>query len=215
MRVFVLRAFVLSMLVGASVFVQPQNALAQQRNCDDFLTEANTLYSRGSFDETITLIDQCLNTDNLSDIQRRTAFRLKGLSFIGKGLEVDAKNSIKRLLQLVPNYEPDPVLDPPNFVEMIAEVRAEINADLANAENQNNQPPAATEPANETNNRPVAATPTASSRKKKGNSTKLLLAGAGVVGAGVLIAILLSDGPETPDPPPTGGDPISAPPPLP
>jgi|GEM_PF-1254415 len=111
---------------AACFLISPQQSIAQVSNCDQEMKEATDLYALGRFDETITLIDQCLDKQGVADEQRRAAYRLKGLSYIGKGLEGDAKASVRRLLALVPDYQPDPVLDPPDFVSMVDEVKSEM-----------------------------------------------------------------------------------------
>ena len=107
---------------------------AQNANCTDELTRAEQAYTRGSFDETISLVDQCLNKQNLSETDRRLAFRLKGLSYIGKGLEGDARDAVRRLLEIIPEFNADPIQDPPAFVQMIEEVRNELDSRVANPE---------------------------------------------------------------------------------
>ena len=109
------------------VFLTPHLVLAQNSNdCAEELAEANEAYARGRFDQTIALLDRCLNKDGIPENERLTAYRLKGLSYIGKGLEGDARASVRLLLSLVPDYEPDPILDPPDFVSMVDEMKEEM-----------------------------------------------------------------------------------------
>ena len=111
-------------------FLSPANTHAQAgADCAEELEQANETYSRGRFDETIALLDRCLAKEEIPEEERLTAYRLKGLSYIGKGLEGDARSSVRRLLALVPNYEPDPVLDPPDFVSLVAEIKQEMVLD--------------------------------------------------------------------------------------
>ena len=190
------------------------SASAQDMLCQQELGQANAMYTTGRFDEAITRIDACLEKEGLSDVERRTAYRLKGLCFIGKGIEVDAKASVRRLMELFPNYQPDPIQDPPDFVAMVNEVRAEIDRDLAAEETQvdevppSDEAPPVTQPANDPVQEPVAE---AAKKKKKGAGRFVL------IGAGVAVAVgaaLLISGPD-PDPDPSGGVEISEPPPLP
>ena len=175
-------------------------AVAQTQSCQEELAEANNQYARGQFDQTITLLDQCLEKTGISEQERRTAYRLKGLSFIGKGLEVDAQESIRRLLQVVPNYEPDPVEDPPDFVKMVNEIKDEVNRTIVDAQPQNDTTPTATTPTT------TVSEPQQSRRRGGG---RWVIAGLGVAAAGTVACILLcGDGGG-------GGDIISEPPPLP
>ncbi|MFK7849004.1 MAG: hypothetical protein AB8G77_27195 [Rhodothermales bacterium] len=204
-----MRSLAMVAVIIASL-ASPTRSLAQEQSCEQLLTEANDLYSRGAFDETIQKLDQCLETDNLSEPQRKIAYRLKGLSFIGKGLEVDARASIKRLIELVPNYEPDPVMDPPNFVQMITEVREEINAEINQA-----APPLEVVSEPEVLETPTATPATVTSnttKRKKKNGKKWIIGGLGVAAAGGLVAVLASGGGGGGN---SGGDAIAAPPALP
>ncbi len=220
----------LSALLAFFILLSPSQANAQVQNCDDTLVEANTLYSTGSFDATIALIDQCLASADITESQRMKAYRLKGLSFIGKGLETDAKETIKSLLQLVPSYEADPVMDPPNFVNMISQLREELDEELAPPANEStNEGPAletVTQPAEapleevqqppvqeEINDsaaeleqpKPQNESPQASKRKKRG-AGKWIIGGLGVAAAGGLAFLLLQD---------SGTEAIASPPELP
>ncbi len=201
-NVFPARAALLALALLA--FATSVNA--QAVNCSDLLVEANQLYSRGAFDPTIALLDQCIALPDVTDSERRTAYRLKGLCFIGKGLEVDARESVRRLLTLVPDYEPDVAMDPPNFVAMIQEVRAEINTELApSAEPQPQTPAVAQAPPPQPTSPPVV-TP---QRRKKSNAGKFVLAGVGAGAVGGLAFLLLKGGGDS------GGDAIANPPALP
>lgn len=100
----------------------PVAALAQSI-CQQELASAETAYTQGNFDETIRQVDLCLNKNDIAEADRRLGFRLKGLSYIGKGLESDAREAVRRLIELVPNFRADPIQDPPAFAAMIEEVR--------------------------------------------------------------------------------------------
>lgn len=164
---------------------------AQEESCQNEINQANTFYARGGFDETIAILDVCLAKEGISDTDRSTAYRLKGLSYIGKGLEVNAQTSVERLIELFPNYEPDPVQDPPDFIEMVNRAKEELN------ELQDEQPAAAA-PEVET---PVAANtpPPANTndgtevRRKKGGAGKWILGGLGLAAAGGAVFLLTSD----------------------
>lgn len=195
------------MLLFLALLACATTASAQAVRCSDLLVEANQQYSRGAFDPTIALLDQCIALPDVTDAERRTAYRLKGLCFIGKGLEVDARESVRRLLTLVPDYEPDVAMDPPNFVAMIQEVRAEINTELTPAAEPQAQPPAVVQaPPPQPTTRPIV-TP---QRRKKSSAGKFVLAGVGVGAVGGLAFLLLKGGGGS-----GGGDPIANPPALP
>lgn len=102
------------------------NVFAQATSCAEQLNLAEQAYLQGQFDDTISYADQCLNNQAITRPERQLAFRLKGLSYIGKGLETDARESVRELLEFAPSYTVDPVQDPPTFVQLIEEMRQEI-----------------------------------------------------------------------------------------
>jgi hypothetical protein len=51
-----------------------------------------------------------------------------GLTYIAKDYLTEAKSSIENLLKLVPNYQPDPIFDPPPFINLVKEVQDETVA---------------------------------------------------------------------------------------
>ncbi|WP_412070365.1 outer membrane beta-barrel protein [Rubrivirga sp. IMCC43871] len=110
------RAFVLAALALCAA-----PALAQ--TCSRALPRAQESYQTGDFDATIDRLTSCLDADRFSTEERRNAYRLIGLSYIGKDREADARDAVARLLEVAPNYEADPALDPPPFVRLVSEER--------------------------------------------------------------------------------------------
>lgn len=92
------------------------------QNCDTALRDANERYRSGYFDEAIERITDCLEQNAFSAEERRRAFRLLGLSYIGKDREQDAREAVRALLEVAPDYQPDPALDPPPFVALVEEM---------------------------------------------------------------------------------------------
>ena len=192
---------------------------AQDMECQEELSQANALYTTGRFDEAIERVDACLVKEGVSDAERRTAYRLKGLSFIGKGVEIDAKASVQRLLELIPDYQPDPVQDPPDFVAMVDEVKQEISSELTTQEEETAPEEQVVDenPVTQTPPSPVEEPVAEVAQKKKKGAGRFLLIGAGVAAAGVGAALLFGGddggggGGEEPPPPVL----IADPPPLP
>lgn len=188
-------------LIGVFLFsfISVPVVSAQDTSCQEELSQANALYTTGRFDEAIVRVDSCLAKEGVSNGERRTAYRLKGLCFIGKGVEIDAKDSVKRLLELIPDYQPDPVQDPPDFVAMVDELKEEIS-NAVDAQQGEDEPevvetPAeapveAEAPVTQPPQEPVAEV----AKKKKKSSGRFLLIGAGVAAAGVGAAVLLGGG---------------------
>ena len=89
--------------------------------CAEELKEAQNKYDTGRFDEVIEIVNECLSNENLSQENKRKAYRLLGLTYVAKDYLAEAKTAVSKLLDIVPNYEPDPEQDPPTYVNIISE----------------------------------------------------------------------------------------------
>ncbi|MDX1547567.1 MAG: FlgD immunoglobulin-like domain containing protein [Rhodothermales bacterium] len=161
------------------VFVAPAGQALAQTACENELADAEQAYTFGRFDEAIRLLHRCLDARTATEKERRMAYRLIGLSYLGKDVLSEARESVRRLLELVPDYTPDPDQDPPPFVEMVQDVRREMRREPTRPE-----PP-----------------PPAAEREKRGVRTWLLL-GGGAALAGVGAVLLASGGDDPPPEPP-------------
>jgi hypothetical protein len=102
-----------------TVFAQSQN------ECEEQLKNAQKKMETGKFDEAIELITECLNKEGISNETKKQAYRLLGLTYIAKDYLGEARNAVSKLLDIVPNYTPDPDQDPPSFVNIVEEQIAE------------------------------------------------------------------------------------------
>ncbi len=165
-----LRFVLLSLFLVGSISSFSLPVLAQQRNCSEILRTAQQDYDLGRFDDVITNLQPCLDDTGLSEEERRRGYRLMGLSFLGKDAENDARDAVKLLLELVPNYQPNPVEDPPTFVQMVEEIRQEMDSPSP--------------PSNPSNTAQAGS---------GGGIKKWLLIGGGVAAAAVVAILLLSN----------------------
>ena len=96
-----------------------------QTLCEMQLKEAGHLYNIGNFEEAIVLLTECLETEGVSKEEKLQAYRLLGLTYIAKDYLDLARNAVRKLLEMVPNYKADPIQDPPPFTKLIEEVKQE------------------------------------------------------------------------------------------
>ncbi|MGH7598645.1 MAG: hypothetical protein ACREOI_20010 [bacterium] len=167
---------IFGMLCLASLLSSGAVTVAQaQTACESELAEAKQKYEAALFDQAIDLIDRCLNKSGLSEADQLRAYRLKALTYQAKDYISQAKDAIRKLLQQVPNYKPDPAQDPPPYIELVDQVRQEL--------------PPPTEP--------VTTVP-----PKKKSRKKWLWIGSGavVLGAGAALALSGGGGGGTPPP---------------
>ncbi len=109
---------------------------AQDIDIENTLNDAEQKYTEGRFDEAIALLTVCLDAPGVTPEQKQRSYRLMGLTYIAKDYLTEAKNSITKLLQLVPNYQPDPIFDPPPFINLVKEVRDETIAKQVTAKEE-------------------------------------------------------------------------------
>lgn len=96
---------------------------AQQAPCSG-LGVAQEQYYNGQFEATIEIATRCLEQGTPSEMQRRKSYRLIGLSYIGQDLRDSAREVVEQLITLAPNFEADPATDPPQFVQLVEEMKA-------------------------------------------------------------------------------------------
>jgi hypothetical protein len=188
-----LRVILLVLALLGAPFFNPfaDDAAQAQDDCKTKFTRAETAFNNGRLDETIDLLSDCVYKGKLAPAEEQRAIKLLSFSYLAKDYVDQAKNTIRKLLELVPSYEPDPNQDPPDFARMVKEVKTEMTA-----------PGAAESPAEKT-------TPPV---KKKKSKTWLFVGGGAVVAGGVAALALGGGGGGGPVPQPT---PLPTPPPLP
>jgi len=93
-----------------------------EEQCEEQLSRAEEEYQSGKWTEAIDLINQCLQKPTVSESEKGKAFRLLGLIYIAIQLEREAKNAIKNLLLMAPDYKINLDHDPPQFQKLIQEI---------------------------------------------------------------------------------------------
>ncbi|MBD3275649.1 MAG: hypothetical protein GF372_10075 [Candidatus Marinimicrobia bacterium] len=170
-----------------------------QDDCTEQLNQAEQFYNTGRFDDAEQIIENCLENGTMDREQKLRAYRLLGLTYIAKDLEAEARDTVSKLLEMVPNYQTDPVQDPPPFRNLVDEVKKDQDTqEQAETEEQQTvteQPQQGDELENLVEQR---------EDRKKQKRKWYYIAGGAVVGAAVITAVVLgggSDGAEFPMPP--------------
>lgn len=94
-----------------------------QENLEERIDEGEELFYSGQFSKAESILRACLESDQLSSDQKMRVYRLLGLSSISRGFENQAREAIQSLLDIVPDYQPNPDQDPPQFIRMVEDVR--------------------------------------------------------------------------------------------
>ncbi|MFC2084596.1 hypothetical protein ACFLS9_06020 [Bacteroidota bacterium] len=114
------RFFLLFSLIILLFFTLNETAYSQIRGkYEKHLAEADSLYNFGRFDQAIELLMSCLEKEDISSEEKMRTYRLLGLTYIAKDYEEEARNAIKKLLEMVPNYKSDPDQDAPKFIVLL------------------------------------------------------------------------------------------------
>ena len=163
-------ARILLSLAVAALIIEPV-APAFAQDCGDVLDQAKEHYTFGRFDEAIDLLTACVDEPGGDPAVLQEAYRVIGMAYVAMSKELEAKQAIRELLELVPGYEPDPENDRPGYVELVREVKLESD--------------------------PSYVAPGTAPEKKGGFLTKALI-GAGAVIVGVVVLLGGGDDPVTP-----------------
>lgn len=200
------RSFTYNTLVGfliIALLITPifdiVSALAarSQDKCQTELAEAESKYQLGQLDEAIKLVNRCFEKDELSIKESEKAYKLLGKAYHAKGFLEQAKENLRELLQLLPNWRPNPDLDTPSFQrlaeEVIREMEQEKPTEPAIEEPQRKeavepvqQPEEAVGPQEEPVTEPVEQP------QKRRSKTALWIGIGGVIVGGVVAGVALS-----------------------
>ena len=115
---------------------------AQEQQCAEEFRRADTVYLEGRFDETIRLLQSCLERATLFVDEAIPVYRLMAMAHLNQGETPEAEAAIASLLVLAPDYEADPIQDPPSYVSLVTAQREDMAQQAALAEAEEETPPA-------------------------------------------------------------------------
>ena len=149
-------------------------AHAKMSDCASVVEQSLRSYQEGRFDRAIAALDECLRNQGIEKERRGDAYRILGLCYIAKDDEDRARIAIHQLLLLEPQWQPDPLDDPPAFQRLVADVRTAMSEGRL-------------------------VSPAETSTQSKGSKNWWIL-GSLVAAGGALAVVLLSGGGDDPDP---------------
>ena len=115
------------LLVGAASPVR----VAAQAACGPALVDAEEAYLEGRFDRATELLAACLEGAEAPAPDLIRAHRLLALAAINQGDAPGARQAIEGLLAVAPDYEPDPVQDPPSYTVLALIVKDQVEQERA------------------------------------------------------------------------------------
>ena len=116
-------AWAVILLLGSSGLVLGQDG-STAGLCDlAALTDANSRYEIGMFDQTIGRLKPCLPNGFKDRDERVGAYRLLALSYIVTDSLEQARSSVRQLVRADRKYRPDIENDPPLFTDMVQDAK--------------------------------------------------------------------------------------------
>ncbi|MDX1532311.1 MAG: hypothetical protein R3362_12345, partial [Rhodothermales bacterium] len=113
-----------ALFLGAEAAADPA-ALPDER-CENVLVRAQEQYVARSFAMARLLIEECLASRVVDDESDAHLHRLLALVLLRQDDTYGAEGAVVRLLSLDPEFEPDPVDDPPAFVGLVAAMKVRL-----------------------------------------------------------------------------------------
>jgi uncharacterized protein with FMN-binding domain len=129
-----IRCFLFSALLAGTLVGAPAAHAQDTSVCDTALEAAAAQYRDGAFQETIRLASSCLDQQDVATEDARAAYRLLILAYLKQDDLASARKSAVTLLGVDPDYTPDPVANPPDYVSLLAVVRQEIGPETTSDE---------------------------------------------------------------------------------
>lgn len=101
-------------------------AFAQIKDdCAAKLKDAELRFNNGDFDTSIVLVKECLAKSDFPDAKKKDAYELLAQNYLAKSYLSEARNAIRKLLALVPDYEPPK--DSPELTTEVENVKKEMS----------------------------------------------------------------------------------------
>ena len=174
---------VLMLLAQSPVFA----FLRTQDDAWEKIKQAERLFEEGKIDDSINILELLLDEPELTIDQKQKAYELLAANYLAKMYEERADRALRMLLELVPNYQPDPAYYSRAFIDRVESVRKELAAAQ--------HPKDTTHPPKETTQSPKdAAQPPKEEEKDSFIGSTWFWVGAGVLVAGAATAFAISGG---------------------
>jgi tetratricopeptide (TPR) repeat protein len=98
---------------------------SDDQSCETQLDQAEESYYGGNLELAIALIRQCLDDTSISRTVRVRAYTILAKTYIAKEEPENAKDAMRKILEIEPSYLPTIEQESPRYVNLAAEVREE------------------------------------------------------------------------------------------
>jgi hypothetical protein len=107
--------------------------LFAQDECTQYIKAAEQNYYAGKFDEAIEQIKSCLKQGQLSQNIQFRALKVLCQAYLAKDYREAAREVARKLIDMKPDYTPTLEQEPPPFIVLVNEVRAEKGTSATNS----------------------------------------------------------------------------------
>lgn len=91
--------------------------------CQGALSEAEASFYEALFDDAIATLNGCIFVGGFLAEEKEHAYTLLAKVHFKQGTRGEAEASLRELMKMTPDYRPDPLLEPPEFVALVEHVR--------------------------------------------------------------------------------------------
>jgi len=116
-------------LWGGAVNFQDARAQDETGPCADTLATAETAYRTRDYQRAVSLASPCTDPTTVTDTTAIRAYRVITLASLRQGNLERARSAVQGILQIDPEYQADPVNDPPSYDLLVTMLRREEAAD--------------------------------------------------------------------------------------
>jgi len=122
-RIILNNIIIISLIWSYTLF--PVTKALAQDSCAENLIQAEKYYYEGEFDKSISLIRTCLQAGNLTQSELVKAYKIWAQTYLAKNNPDAARQIVKKILEIKPDYAPTIAEDPPPYVELVNRLKQE------------------------------------------------------------------------------------------
>ncbi|MFB6248788.1 MAG: hypothetical protein ABEL97_09480 [Salinibacter sp.] len=127
----------LSVLLVVCLVVGMEAQAQAPTSCDSSYVTARKAYYAADFETAAEVLRECLERTGVSDSLRVRMYRLLAFVHLGRNDSKAARLAVESLLDLRPDYAPDPDRDRPDYVALVRKAKASSQTAAAAEEDEN------------------------------------------------------------------------------
>ena len=109
----------------------PYAQAVAQETCSEMLQQAEQNYFEGNFDVSISLVRDCLKAGSHTQDELIWAYKILAQTYLAKNNPDAANQIVGKILELRPDYAPTIAEDPPQYVELVNNLKRQQSAQMS------------------------------------------------------------------------------------